>query len=661
MKKFYCVLLFLGILSANAQRQRSGSDIKLQEIDRIAQQEEAAWASRNLAVNGMSATDITVASNNFDINFYRCQWQLTPAQRYITGQITSYYTIVESTDNITFDLVHSLRVDSVLHHGNKLTFQQTPEDGVVIRWPAAFPAGTKDSVTICYQGVPVNVGAARYEQGTGSISMYTWTLSEPYGAKGWWPCKNGLTDKADSLDIVITIPDIFTSSTNGLLVRETVAGGKKTSHFQHRYPIATYLVAIAVCKYVIYKDSVLLEDRQMPVWFYSVARDLEFFKPGTAEAKRGLLLFSKAFGTYPFYKEKYCQTYWDIGGGMEHQTNSFLNSIIPSLVVHELGHQWFGDMVTCGSWQDLWLNEGFATYCDWLYHLQYYPSVMRPKLLGALANIVSIPGGSVYVSGSDTADHGRLFSGRLTYRKGGYAVRMLEWVLGDSVFFRGVRAYLADPAIRYGFAKTPDLKRHLEQQSGKDLTTFFNKWIYGEGYPSYQLKWNQNQNRWAHIKLGQTTSHASVSFYDMPVAVQFKNADHDTIIVLNHQFSGQEFDVHLDFRADTVLIDPDLRLISAHNTSVRDETIITSPVVNEIKIFPNPAPTQLYISIRNPTEKKLSLQLYNSAGQFVYQLERELPGYDEQISIPLAQLARGTYWLKLRMGKDLSVLRKIVH
>lgn len=654
MKKLYLLFLFTSTF-AKAQSPVDPNQLRGQPVPDIAEYEKQS-RQRLLDVQGADGVAaFTVATDNFDIHYYRCNWKLNPEVRYINGAITAHFTIKAASDSIVFDLVRSLTVDSVTYHGNKITFSQSEDNALIIKWPATISAGQKDSATIFYQGVPVTYGFGNFFQGFHRGAYAIWTLSEPYGAAGWWPCKNGLTDKADSLDIVVTIPDSYTISTNGVLMREEQTAGQTTSYFQHRYPIATYLVALAITKYAIAKDSVLLAGRYMPVLGYSFTFDVAYFKPATEQAKKCLSRFSELFGLYPFHQEKYCQTQWGLGGGMEHQTNSFISNRWEGLVAHELGHQWFGDKVTCGSWQDLWLNEGFATYSECLYYEHFVPAYYYTHLTSLITTITSAPDGSVWVP--DTTNFARLFSGRLTYYKGGMVAHMLRWVLGDSLFFKGVRTYLDDPAVKYGYARTADLKRVMENVSGKNLSNFFIKWIYGEGYPSYQLAWSQNINHWAKVKLKQTTSHASVSFYDMPVALQFKNATRDTTVVVNHQYSGQEFSIDIGFEADTVLIDPTLRLLSKNNTTTK-ETI--NGTVNQLKIYPNPAPDRVFISLNNPTDKKLSLQLFNSIGQLVYRKEINMPGRDEMLDIPMRGLARGIYYLKLKSEKDINITHKIM-
>lgn len=341
---------------------------------------------------------------------------------------------------------------------------------------------------------------------------------------------------------------------------------------------------------------------------------------------------------------------------MEHQTNSFIGSQSAELVSHELGHQWFGDKVTCGSWQDLWLNEGFATYTTAIYYEHFDTTQVRTNLQRLINSITTQPGGSVWVN--DTSDVGRLFSSRLTYNKGAYVVHMLRWVLGDSAFFRGVRRYLGDAAVAYSFARTSDLRKALEAESGKDLGAFFQKWVYGEGYPDYHAEWSQNSNNWIKLKLSQTTSHSSVNFYEMPVTIVAKSGSRETSFVVDHRYNGQEFSLNAGFTVDTILIDPKLWILSKSRTSVKTGG---SPPFNEIKLYPNPAPGELRVSLKNPTDRKLSIRLFNMMGQAVYQREIQTAGSDELIIIPLGGLPQGIYSLRLESEKNIQYTRQITH
>ena len=191
--------------------------------------------------------------------------------------------------------------------------------------------------------------------------------------------------------------------------------------------------------------------------------------------------YSNIFGPYPFIKEKYGQVQFGWGGGMEHQTSTFIVTPNETLMAHELAHQWFGDKITCASWQDVWLNEGFATYLTSMDAEVLFPQLTLLLRKQEIEKITSVPGGSVFVD--DTSNVNRIFDSRLTYIKGSHLLYMLRWILGDSLFFRGMRSYLNDPSISYGFATTKDLQKNLEKVSGGNLDYFFKEWFYGQGYP----------------------------------------------------------------------------------------------------------------------------------------------------------------------------------
>jgi len=700
---------------------------------------------------------LTVSSTNFDVTFYRCEWEIDPAISYIKGIVTPYFNITLPTDSIIFDLSDTLTVDSIVYHGSKISFATVTNDGLQINFPSTLPAGKKDSISIYYNGYPRQSPshAGFYQSSHGAVPLI-YTLSEPYGAKEWWPCKNGLDDKADSIEIVITNPDIYQASSNGLQINETIANSKKTSTWRHNYPIASYLVAIGITNYVVLKDTVMLGNGKiLDIIDYAYPEYKDLFNAQRSFTKYSLHLFGGLFGEYPFAKEKYGLTQFNANGGMEHQTNSFV--LIPGggLVIHETAHQWFGDKITCGKWEDIWLNEGFATYCQLLYNESIDPIYLWQSLQFFGNFITSIPSGSVWVN--DTTSFRRIFSSRLSYDKGSYLLHMLRWKLGDSVFFHGLRRYINDPSLQYNFAFTTDFKRNLELESGQDLTSFFQKWYYGEGYPTYTVNWTQDSNNLVFVKMDQVTSHPSVSFYDMPVPLEFHNSTNDTTIVFNNTKNGQTFLVNPGFRADTVIFDPHFWILSRNNSILKnscdnindadslfphykiewaqnnnkwvnlniiqdnpkaDSSALKIPFIihftgngndtaiainnfqnsyndwlnigfkvtnvsfasscflnksysinaasngnnpNDIKVYPIPAyNNQVYISLKNPTGKKLQIQIYNAIGQLVYLSQFNTPGKNELFSIPLSNLAKGNYIIRLQNETGLNFSKRII-
>lgn len=373
----------------------------------------------------------------------------------------------------------------------------------------------------------------------------------------------------------------------------------------------------------------------------------------TNTARLCLQEFSPLFSEYPFINERYAQTQFPVGGGMEHQTNSFIGSTNAGLVAHELAHQWFGDKVTNGSWTDLWLNEGFATYSEYMYVELTSPSNRLPFLQSWRNSITAVPGGSVAVT--DTLNIGRLFDSRLTYRKGGYLVHMLRWKLGDSAFFRGVRRYLNDPLLAYKTARTADLQRNLEAESGQNLTEFFRDWLVGEGYPTYKGEWNKASGTTVMVKLSQTTSHPSVSFYEMPVPLQFKNATRDTTLRVEHNVNGQVFSLNPGFVPDTMIIDPQLWILSRNNTTAQ-VTILNPPIATPFSVFPIPA--RGMVTLRFPTNSTGTIQVFNALGQKMYQ--SAVPAGTDRLDIPTWGWSNGVYHLRIVGGNLIEERRLLI-
>lgn len=608
------------------------------------------------AIAGNVMENITSASNNYDVKYYRCEWEVNPAIRYITGKVTMYFVVTTATNNIQLDLMNTLTVDSVKQR-NQVLSKLHNNNTLSIDFPAVINAGVLDSLAVFYKGVPANNGFGSFETTTHAGTPVMWSLSEPYGSRDWWPCKNGLDDKADSVDIIVTAPAQYKAAANGMLQNETLVSGgtKKQTYWKHRYPIASYLVCFAVTNFAVFNNSVLLGSTNLPMQTFCYPENLASFQNGTQNTLDAMQLFHNNFGDYPFIKEKYGHVQFSWGGGMEHQTSTFVVSIDESLCAHELGHQWFGDKVTCASWEDIWLNEGFATFLAAFYMENKYPANTLNSRRSVINNITSAPGGSVWVD--DTTNVGRIFDGRLSYNKGSYLLYMLRWKLGDAAFFNGLRQYQKDTKLAYGFAKTDDLKRNLEQASGQDLTEFFKDWFKGQGYPSYNVQWTQIGKEYVNITMNQTTSHNSVDFFELPVALKFKNATQEKTIVVDNKTNGETFFRNIGFIADTVIIDPEYWLVTKNNVSAK----VPDPLAgqNIVKVFPNPVGDHFYIYLRKMTAANVNINLFNAAGQRVYTRAVSLVNGSDYLEIPSAYLPKGVYFLKIEAG-DFKFVKKLL-
>jgi len=627
----FLVIIYLSLLITLTLRAQD----ELVPDDKHAMREMAALKSLSLfsESNGYNETDFV---------YQRMEWQIDPAVRYISGEITSQFISKNpALDTIRMDLHNDLQVDSVRYRGSATGFIHS-ENKILIPLSVPLAAETLDSVSVFYHGIPPSSGFGSFETGIHGVDQtpVLWTLSEPYGAMEWWPCKQSLADKIDSIDIIVTTPAIYRTASNGVVVSDKIQGDKRTMHWKHRHPIATYLIAIAVTNYATYSDTLKLDDgRVIDILNYVYPESLKDAQTRTPVTTEVMQFYNQLIGEYPFADEKYGHAQFGWGGGMEHQTMSFMGGFTFGLIAHELAHQWFGDYITLASWQDIWLNEGFATYLNAMAIESLRPNDWAGWKKGTVEAITRQAGGSVFVY--DTTSVNRIFDYRLTYQKASYLLHMLRWIMGDEAFREGLRAYYTDPEIANGFASTSQLQQHLEAVADTSLQQFFNDWLYGEGYPLYSLTYWQNGSGELTMKLSQTTSHPSVDFFEMPVPLRIYSTDGSKKLNLrlNHQQNDQLFTVEPGFDVGTIEIDPDYWLVS------KTSQIVSAPRDHEtqqISIYPNPVTKQLVISISTDVNPEV-FNIYSSNGNFLGQFPGELRKID------VSDLAPGIYFLNTQI------------
>ena len=328
-------------------------------------------------------------------------------------------------------------------------------------------------------------------------------------------------------------------------------------------------------------------------------------------------LYENLFEVYPFHNEKYGHAQFGWGGGMEHTTVSFMVGFSRQLIAHEMAHQWFGDKVTCGSWKDIWLNEGFATYIATLVIENFDGnSAFVTEKQNMINYITSTPNGNVYLTDLQATDVNRIFSSQFSYNKGAMVLEMLRFKLGDTLFFQGLKNYLADTNLAYKYAVTSNLQAHLEAVYGFSLTEFFNDWVYNQGYPTYTItaqNWGSGQ---AKFVVNQTQSDTSVSYFALPVPVRiFGASGQQADLVLDNTVNGEEFIKSVPFPITSVSFDPDRHLI-ADSSSLITLGSQNFDLESAISIYPNPSSDVLHIQM--PITSTLEeVIVYNNLGQKV--------------------------------------------
>jgi aminopeptidase N len=566
---------------------------------------------------------VNANTGDYDVKYHRLELNLDPSVASISGNVTTYFEAKANLSQMTLELTSNMTVSQVSQRGNVLPFSQNDNDEVVITLPAVQNLGVLDSLTVTYSGNPISTGFNSFEQNEHDGDPVIWTRSEPYGAKDWWPCKQDLNDKADSLDVFITTPrfnpsnEEYIAVSNGLEQSQVVDGSNKTTHFKHRYAIPAYLIAIAITNYEVYSHTVPNNGSPFDIVNYVYPESLSLAQSSTPVTVDIMNLFTNLFEEYPFANEKYGHAQFGWNGGMEHTTVSFIGVFNRNLIAHELAHQWFGNKVTCGSWKDIWLNEGFATYLSGLTveNLDSNTAFTNWKKQRT-ESITSATNGAVYLTDADTTSINKIFNSRLVYDKGAMVLHMLRKKLGDATFFQGLKNYLNHPDHAYGYAKTADFISIMETASAENLTAFFDDWLYNQGYPSYTVQWSQPTSNQVLINIQQTQSDASVTYFEAPVPLRLLGTSGEILdITLNNTVNDENFSSAVNFMVSSIQFDPEADLISKSNNVL--SAVDHPDLQSEFLIYPNPTTTNVFNFIKPHSVEVNEIKIFNALGQLL--------------------------------------------
>lgn len=597
--------------------------------------------------------------SDYNITFYKIDLAVNDTTTHIAGNVTIVSTVnVARLDTFKFELSAVMKIDSVVIDKKKVVIKRSGDlvSGVLA---SSKKQGQLMTAVIYYNGEVTSSGffspLASQRDNFWKISI-TWTLSEPLGAKNWFPCKQQLADKADSAWIFITVPKHCKAGSNGLLTRIVPVDNQSVRYeWKTRYPIAYYLLSFAVADYADYSFYARINDNDsifVQNYIYNRPNYLSSYKSWIDNTKDYLSFYAKTFGAYPFRYEKYGHCVAPIGGGMEHQTMTTLSSFDKSLVSHELAHQWFGDMVTCSSWQDIWVNEGFASYAEYLVidNLESHESA-KNWMISAHQTALQEKSGSVYIPLEDSENDTRIFSYSLTYKKGASIIHSLRYELNnDSLFFNILRQYLR--TYKDSVASATDFINVVNKLSGKDFKWFFDQWYYGSGYPVFDISWKQTGNQLTLFS-SQKTSDASTPFFRTHFDVKLVYASGDTTITLSQEKPLETFLLNSPKEVVKILFDPEEWLLKVSQIT---KTQALQLFDNYLEIVPNPFSNELVLNFKNMPESDRLVTLTDIAGEtkFQYNVKKS-----NEVRLTTNSLPPATYVLCVIEGNKKST-RKVV-
>ena len=638
------LILGLAMVSENADSQdliQAGPE----QWDRLASQPVARYTEISLNHNPLL--------DQYDVKFYGLDVEANNQSDHIAGKTTILLEAIASPlTTILLELYSGLRVERVLVDGSEISFDHSGDE-LTMSLTEPIDSGQLASVTVYYAG---NTGEGMITETDRNWDVpVTYTLSEPFYAKDWFPCKENLGDKADSVHVFITTDYGLMGVSQGLHTGTTYfPNGKVRYEWKSNYPTAFYLISIAIADYQEYSFSVTPGSSADPILVQNFVYDL----PGCLEEYRDKInvtipimeVFTDLFGPYPFREEKYGHYLWPWGGGMEHQTLSGMGNFEFYLIAHELGHSWFGDYVTCATWQDIWINEGFATYAGHLATEYLGPEFAPGERAYWFNRALNEPEGRVFVPAQEATSDPRIFSGNLSYGKGMALVHMIRFELqNDNLFFQILREFVS----RYAndVATGMQFKALLEELSGMDFTDFFDQWYFGPGYPIYDLTWQQEGNLLTLIS-DQTSSSASGGLFKMSMEYQIFYPGGDTTVRVFHEKSSETYQFNLAYPVESVVIDPNNNVLNQVDQVIQIPSA-KKGAESRFFVYPNPVRDKFLFRLGNAEVKlgeDVQIRIYTTSGRQIFSRIYEGCTPFQAYEISMEEVPRGLYLIRFDSG-----------
>ncbi|WP_132434878.1 DUF5018 domain-containing protein, partial [Natronoflexus pectinivorans] len=575
LKNLFITMALLGIaLITSAQSRQRPAEVNL---------------NNQLMQLSSPAEDLLETDENIDINFYHLHIDVDIENEKIYGDVYIELTAVNNLNQVVLNLHSDFEITSVNEDATSWTLENNL---LTLGLNSSFNVGETVKLRIQYNGNPplapgrfINKGF-RFDRHSSQTVPAIANYSTPYLSHYWFPCKDGTTDKADRVWVDITIPDQsyngqpLMAVSNGVLLNDNppVENGKRTFQWRHEHPIAPYYILVAVSNYVLVEDQYENTENgnSFPLEFYAFPQDIADAQNAMDKMHEIMDAFIHYFGDYPFADEKFGMTQVALSWAIENQTNPIIGGFGENwtdIIIHETSHMWFGASITNQTWQHVWLNEGFATYAEALFkefssgfNIEEYHTRMRAME----KRFNDFP--SLYLSNDSNYDY--IFE-EIYYEKGAWLLHMLRGQLGDELFFDCIKSYAQNPNFRYGHATTEDFRDHCQAISGKDLTTFFQQWVYDFAFPIYSYDYVTDDvtgETTFTLFQRQNAIWGDREVFEMEVDIKFHFDDGTSVIerVVNNAVE-QQFTFNFEKEIQQIEIDPDewiIREIRSHKKEI---------------------------------------------------------------------------------------------
>lgn len=601
-------------------------------------------------------------ANKYDLHAMAYDLQLSALNKNIQGGVVLHVKPWQNIDTLVFELHANFIIDSLFINTVQLFDVTRQGHEVFVHSFFNLIAGQSYALRIYYHGTAPggNTWGSGFVNTSALGYLTTYSLSAPYYMHEWSPCKQVLSDLIDSVSMRVTTDTAFAVSSNGLRTSDMLLGsGKHQVTWQTHYPINYYLISVNVGTHVEYNYQVLLSGMTDSMLIQNF-----MITPGSVSTKKAILdtiddflaFFSDKFGLYPFYEEKFGVCQVNLQGGMEHQTLVNLShSFDYYLTAHEMAHQWWGDALTVDNLHDMWLNEGFASYCEFLIAERYFPTQAAGIMNTYHATAKSNANQRVYVD--DLSSFNSIYNG-MVYEKGAAILHTLRYLIGnDSLFFSAMASYHL--SHQFGLTNLNVFQDHMEAQTGVDLNDFMQEWYYGYGFPKYSVRWiGQGDSLYLTLRHQSTSLQTPIFHLPLPLRLIFANGT-DSMLQFPLQDTVAWFQQFVPMADSIVQIEVDpLNYIVNSVVSITKDSLLLSvserPSVQEkgLMVFPNPA--QSDISLKTNASRG-NLKIYNASGQLVL-----AQAWRQGQNVRIQGLPAGVYFVELQDYKGLLHKARLV-